>query len=119
MPQETRYLTFEINELYQAIYEFARRTSRINVPAEINDLSFSRVEPLQITVRFRDVMAPLRLDAEEIAAILIFYCLDKNVPLPRAARKGVQVRDNKVELIVFLGMASAGSPPETLARSHI
>ena len=107
MPSETRFLTFETNELYQALYEFSRRTGRIKVPAEISDLSFSRTQPPKMTVRFRDVGASLVLEAEEIAAVLIFYCLDTRVPLPRTARKAVQIRDNKIELVVYIGSSAA------------
>ena len=107
MPSETRFLTFETNELYQALYEFSRRTGRIKVPAEISDLSFSRTQPPKMTVRFRDVGASPNLEAEEIAAVLIFYCLDTRVPLPRSARKAVQFRDNKIELVVYIGTSGA------------
>jgi hypothetical protein len=105
MPREMRQIMFRTSEIMTAITEYHRRRA---LPMPLGTAVGCRItdEPtLQATLSVQGdngTIADLTVNAEMLAASLILYCINRNIPLPAEADKRLQkVGDDGVALIVI------------------
>lgn len=107
MPEESRTLKFNLAELTEAVYDFARRTGTISageriLPVEIRGAPGAFVT-LTLGLRTGGTR-PLRLGEPQTAAALIAFCHRKKIPpLPRYAEKTLSAGQRDVTLTIRLG----------------
>ena len=103
MPKELRKLTFSTAELQAAVMDYCLRT-KIPVPkSNIHALVVSDNPDETVIIQFMatDEENPeVKLVREQVAASLIRYCGLIDIPLPRSARKVLQVQDGTLSLMV-------------------
>ncbi len=105
MPQETRVLSFSAAELAEAVSGFAARTSRIAMHGPIREIAFPDVDPVSARVVFGPE-ATTELDAATLLELLIFYCVNNDIPLSTRAEKRLRLGRGRLELVMRLGSPS-------------
>jgi hypothetical protein len=105
MPREMRQIMFRAPEIMTAITEYHRRRS-IALPQGTAIGCKVTAEPaLLVTLSIQadgGTMSDITVDAEVLAASLILFCINRNIPLPAEADKRLQkVGDDGVALIVI------------------
>ncbi len=102
MPSEDRYIEFTYEEVYKAI-RIRKITENQELPpdGEIARVRFNEKpgEETTITVDLRIAgggMDYLEFSREFFALALVFYCQGYNIPIPRAGRKEIVTKDDKI-----------------------
>lgn len=102
MPLENRTLTFDSQELAEALTGHSAITKKpfpsgvvvsVHLEEEPKPVIKIAVQEYQIARKVHVAMEP-----EQMAAALIHYCRIKKVPLPRRSRKSLHVEDGQVLL---------------------
>ncbi|MGZ9086426.1 MAG: hypothetical protein ACXW3R_13015 [Rhodoplanes sp.] len=105
MPRELRKVIFSHNELQAALVNYLLHSGRSMPNRPIDRLEIAE-GPALVTIFFQSsdpnevYKWPLR--QEEVAAALIRYCGQFNIPLPRAAKKRLQPDNGNLALIFSL-----------------
>ena len=99
MPQEVRRITFARDEILKSLAGYCGLVG-INLPnskltgMEIND------DPERTVVMSYEDASEVALDQEHMAAALIRYCREINVPVPHSGQKMLHAKDGKIALMV-------------------
>jgi len=112
MPEESRVITFSLEELNCAIYNLAQQTNRIRLHGDIQRIELEDEGEVSARLIF-DQDKETTLGTSELAAVLIHHCIRNNVQLPANAEKQIRVRGGKIELSM-----SFRAPSETLSFGH-
>lgn len=99
MPDESREICFTTEEFISALIDYSRRTGREIWHGKIRKVTLTEGANPSATLHLRD-LKPVACDASQIAAILIFYCIQRRIPIPRSATKSVRIEGNNVVLIL-------------------
>jgi hypothetical protein len=104
MPSEVRQLLFKSREIIVAITEYFHRRG-LNLPiGTASRVTIAEGQPIQAIL---DIVTDggetvdIEVDAEELAAALILYCINRKIPLPVEAEKRLQrIHEDSVALVV-------------------
>ncbi len=97
MPTEKRIIRFATEELVWALIEYSRRGGISVWHDQFKRVELSSGEPVHARLDLNGHQ-PINYDASEIAAALIFFCIQRSIPLPKKADKNLVVEDDKVAL---------------------
>ncbi len=114
MPMELRKLFFQAGELQAAAVSHCLR-SRMTLPdANITGVETQDNADAMLILRFspdnpadRDQVV---LNQDEVAAALIRYCKDNQIPLPRRGQKALSAEDGGISLLVNVDWRKGGKP---------
>lgn len=102
MPSELRQIVFRPNEVVAAIAEFHQRR-RLAIPKG-RVVGLHLTEPPEIRATLSIVSddqpdpIPFTLGSEVLAAALIFYCINRGIPLPALANKKLRRFEDSIGL---------------------
>ncbi len=104
MPVELRKILFAEEELQAAVIDYCLR-SKMRLP-ETNIDSVDITEDAEACVVLNYAtespsdVSDVKLSRDQVAAALIRYCGEHNIPLPRSGRKMLQPGDDGVALLI-------------------
>ena len=116
MPRETRQIALSDDELLHAIQSYRRMQPNFLPHGPILRTSFARTEELglhlTVAVRMRyganEQEIEVRAQEADLLALLIRFCLENNVPVPRRGEKQARIVDGAAVLhIEFSSDAAA------------
>jgi hypothetical protein len=102
MPTETRRIIFKEVELLQAILDY-NKIAREKLPVgNIMSCKILCDDSIEVRLEIYEIRSDKRcevtLDAATIGAALLRFCIDNKIPLPRKARKRLQVLGDSIAL---------------------
>ncbi len=102
MPNENRNIYFTENEVKIALMQFSSRKGLSFKVENINEFNLSSGDNIGITLTVFDATVnkagTVRYNQAEIAAALMAYCMFLKIPLPKAGKKSVQVKNGDLLL---------------------
>lgn len=115
MPREDRLITFNYDEVYQAVYSLCAQQKVKKPPqghiesVEHPDGDSSRVK-IALFNNSTQESAQVEYSRDFFAASLMLFCRGLGIPLPKTSHKSVSIRDGEVCLRIRIGApAEAGS----------
>ncbi|MDD3445154.1 MAG: hypothetical protein PHS60_07075 [Zavarzinia sp.] len=103
MPTETRILSFTTPEIVAALSDFHMRRRKPIPSGKVLALTFTPPPDIHATIRILPdgAMEPteITMNSEIVAAALVLYCMNSNIPLPARARKHLRLRSEFLELV--------------------
>ena len=118
MATEIRRITFTNRELIAAILAHCRAGWRDLPPGPVTVAEVDK--EIGVTLSFETfnvqtdakAVAQFKLDQNEVGAALLRYCMANRVPIPKSARKSLQVIGDSVSLMIMIDAPAASlSPP--------
>ncbi|RJF94409.1 hypothetical protein D3874_00735 [Oleomonas cavernae] len=104
MPTETRHISFRPHEIVAAIGDFHARRKLPIPKGKVLGISFTEAPNIQTTLSIRpdDEAEPVdfTLTSETLAAALVFYCINRSIPLPAMATKRLQRNGDEIALVI-------------------
>ncbi len=105
MPRELRQIMFRAPEIMTAITEYHGRRAIALPPGTAIGCKVTDDPALSVTLSIKaegGSLSELTVEPEVLAAALILYCINRQIPLPAEADKRLQkVGDDGVALIVI------------------
>lgn len=103
MITEFRRLVFSTDELCKAIKAFDDRKAPKLPAGEIDGLTFAGEPEIAVTARIRsagngDSQTEVELDANYVAAAMLFYCSRCRIPVPKSAKKTLEIEGDSLAL---------------------
>ncbi len=107
MPHEDRRIIFDYSEAYKAIYTLSvQQEIRKPPPGVIGAFTFDTEDDSKVRVRIDDPQNRKSTESEYtrdfLAAALMVYCRSCGVPLPKKARKSVEISGDSVILRIMI-----------------
>ncbi|TVR99810.1 MAG: hypothetical protein EA406_02385 [Rhodospirillales bacterium] len=105
MPKELRKVTFSADELQAALVNHCLHAGKSMPRGRLERIELNKASKTMAVMHFDAGNAndsELLLTPEDVGAALIRFCKQQRIPLPRNARKGVQVEDDGVALMCNL-----------------
>ena len=111
MPNEIRHIIFAQNELEEAVKLFHTTVQAILPPGRIIAFQIvgNKVPGLQV-----NVVAPKEGDVSDViiasahvAAAMLHYCIQNGIPVPRKAKKKIELIDGSLALTLTLDSIKA------------
>lgn len=110
MPRERREIIFSLEEVESAVRSYARVTPRFLPVVEQIACSHDAAGRLTIAVRaaYGATVQEMKIEARprDTAALLVRFCLENNIMLPRAGRKSVVAREDGLALLIEIEQAT-------------
>jgi len=107
MPTEIRKIVFSPAELAEALDHFAKATHHAMPPGKIAACEIDSKNALSVAVTVHHMAEgsthTVPFDNPSVAAALIRYCIERKIPVPKAATKSVEAEGPGVALILTLG----------------
>lgn len=106
MPREFRRLSFSADEVREAIVRFDRVARRL--PRKSRIVRIDVVDQPAFGLRLgcveRDeaLLQDVALDAAEVGAALVLYCLDHGIPIPKASTRTVAAVKDGIALCLYI-----------------
>jgi hypothetical protein len=104
VPLETRKLEFTEAELQSALVSYALRRERELPESNVDDVIIGAGNNPTVTLNYvpdePGGESAVEFAGSEVAAALILYCRDHEIPLPRDARKVLVEEDGGLSMIV-------------------
>lgn len=106
MPRETRQIALSDDELLQAVQSYRRMQPNFLPQGPVLRTSFAHTEELgthlTVTVRMRYGASEQEIEVQvqetDLLAMLIRFCLENNIPVPRRGEKKAQLIDGAAVL---------------------
>ena len=106
MPQEKRDILFTENEVKVALMQFSARKGYEFKVENIRNFEIKTGDALSIEMAVFDAKenrtGNVNYSYQEIAAAMMAYCMFLKIPLPRAGRKSVQIKNGDLYLTIGL-----------------
>lgn len=106
MPQERRDILFTENEVKVALMQFSARKGYNFKIENIRSFEIKTGDALAIEMTVFDAKenrtGDVKYSYQEIAAAMMAYCMFLKIPLPKAGRKSVQIKNGELYLIIGL-----------------
>jgi len=106
MVMEQRELTFTNKELVESINIFPKKASLKLPDGKITNISIEDDSYVFAVVQIRkaedDKIEKVALDSSSLAAILLFYCRSKKIPIPKNAKKNITKVESGVSLNISI-----------------
>ena len=116
MPVEARRIMFTEDEVIEALAHFAKATKH---PMPTGKIAACEINTKVDLAAIVTVIHPadgstntVRFDNASVAAALIRYCIEKKIPMPKAAEKSVEAQGNALTLTTYIlpsGLATSSS----------
>jgi hypothetical protein len=105
MPQEDRYIIFEHDEVYKALFSMCEKQQVRRPPAGKITKVVERDDVVDLYLdNYMDNTKPqAEYTKDFLAAALMLFCRGTGIPLPKSAKKSVIIKDNTVMLRVMIG----------------
>lgn len=107
MPTELRRIILDESEMREATRSFLRANARLDDVEELVSITPDRDAGLVVVCRrSRDAGGgtfSFTLDTAQVLRLLVQYCLELNIPLPRAARKTPAFHGRTIALQIDIG----------------
>lgn len=104
MPIESRSIAFSPQEIVTAVADFHVRRKLPIPKGKVVGLDFSAPPDIEGTFQIladgADAPANFVLDSTTLAAALVFYCINRSIPLPALATKQLRRKGDGLELVV-------------------
>lgn len=104
MPLDLRTTIFSVEELTEALLDYAKRNHIDLPPTGVGDTVVNWDAGLQVRIKFKsDAVGradELSYDGNEVAAALILYCHRFKEPVPHFAEKGLKPYDGGIQLLL-------------------
>jgi hypothetical protein len=98
MPTESRILSFDHDEVFEALREYCNHIGR-PLPADgVKGLVLTQDSGVRITVHDPSQEAPINFTEHEVGTALIMLCTKKDIPLPRQSIKSLEVTEKTLLL---------------------
>ncbi len=116
MPTEIRKIVFDAEEIRWAAVDFCLRSNIALPHANIGELRIADDVAATVVIVFTTANPAhpneVRLGRDQVAAALIRFCIDNQVPLPRHAQKLLQVQaaDQTVSLMMKVDLQVGPKP---------
>jgi hypothetical protein len=110
MTRELRRIYFSVQELADAIGSFRKVDSKFLPPGKICDIEVTDVHvAIKIEMKYVDNLHVLDfvIPYAKMTDILVTYCVERGVPLPRLSKRTVGLIDDEVALEVVVGETAA------------
>ncbi len=102
MPSESRRLTFSLDEIRTAVSNYAARVGAQLPGGEIIGVASGPGPDQEVSLMFAMAGEHTQRDTgfktEFLGAALIMHCIERNIPIPRNARRSLGIRDGKLSL---------------------
>lgn len=103
MPSEERSITFDFGEVFTALEVFSAQINEKYLPSgKITSIRAKESEKgilvLQVLGRTSRNTEEVELSEGFVAASLLMHCIGSGIPLPKAAKKSIEVGENLVIL---------------------
>lgn len=106
MPTEMRKIVFSEEEIVKAVLSQNRHSVRKLPPGDIVQVKAkSAPEPLLELDIFdpeSEATKTIKLDTPYLAAAMLRFCIDSNIPIPRVADKSVQILGGSIALNISI-----------------
>lgn len=123
MPIEMRRVVLTQGEFNQALRDFMSVNEQMFKGASLLDSSIRRADPLEISIAVQTREGhqnSLSLGGPHLAAVLIKYCIDHRIPLPRQSTKSVKKVSAGIALdMVFRDTTGGGGNTDRQKRSDV
>ena len=104
MPTETRSITFAPHEIVAAVADFHLRRKMPIPKGKIVTMSFTAPPEIeghfQVLADGETMPADFVLKSETLAAALVFYCINRSIPMPALAQKQLRRHGDGLELLI-------------------
>ena len=112
MPTETRRLVFTSDELKEALTRYSQTGTQALPRGQVVGCDLKGERGVQAVVAVSDPgsgeVRKVDLDATQLGACLIKFCLDNKIPLPRDGTKSLQVVGDDIALRITRGLREEG-----------
>lgn len=106
MPREFRRLTFSTHELAEAMTGYDRLARRLPRKSRIVRIDVVEAPAFGMRVGYTAgdaaLLESVMLDAAEVGAALVLYCLDHGIPIPKGSTRTVVAGRGEVALCFYL-----------------
>ena len=106
MPSEFRKITFSTDEIRTIMSDYDRRGKKMLAGKEIVSLNSetlaSGVVEIACSERGANVLQVINIEVEYLGAALIRYCINRHIPIPKAATRTILAARNGVSLCFYL-----------------
>lgn len=107
MPREDRQLIFDYDEVYQALRVLCAKSDKEEpVEGALMEVRVHKDDKQRILLKVvnhkKNLSQDLEYSLDFLAAALMLYCRENYIPLPKDARKLVQVSDHSVTLRIMI-----------------
>jgi hypothetical protein len=100
MPKEDRFISFDLEEVYQALTKRCEE-SGIELPKAHNPVEAKMSDDKNAIVIFFEKGESAKkheqkFDLKFFIIALVFFCNSKNIPIPKAGKKTLNIQDDRV-----------------------
>ena len=109
MPMDIRHIIFPRHELLGALREHRERCGEPPLPGHLQRLELAP-EPgrtLRLTTAAEGGVTEHTFSNAELTGVLVGYCLNHRIPLPRGAKKAVGLWEGDLALVIRWGSEEA------------
>ncbi len=111
MAAEIRTIIFEREEVVEAVTAFRRRKGTPLPPGEVFKFVLRHQPSISLALAFAlknpERLENIEIDAPELGAALVMFCLDSKIPLPaKGATKRLQLFGESIGLVVSINTSS-------------
>ena len=117
--KEFRCIVFNEQEAITAVVE-RRRKQRESLPvATIHSMTYNAEDNTSTLDMVDDYgkKIPVNIGVSEMAAALVNYCLSRKIPMPMAAKKGIEILGKDVTLVMTIAEHDMSKPKPRAAKS--
>jgi hypothetical protein len=98
VPSESRIITFTKSEVFEALKDYCRQTSRPLPGASVDGLMLMQGKTIALELKPPGHESPITFAENEVAAAIMLFCAKSNIPLPRRAIKSIDVAQETLSL---------------------
>ncbi len=118
--REFRCIIFSNQELLTALIDF-RRKNRLPLPVgTVSNIVFSTEgEAVVTTIMLLDDYnkpSDMRIDATEVAAAVVSYCLDRKTPMAKSYAKKIEIMDGQITLVMTMSVDTSKPAKQGVAK---
>ncbi|MCD8520447.1 MAG: hypothetical protein LRY54_02090 [Alphaproteobacteria bacterium] len=108
MPLEERYITFDMNEIYQSVQmrcvreDLPMPPKGLPVGLEMDASDTSEHAPIFLKLRTDNGEEKVRYERTFFALGLVFFCQGSGIPLPARGKKTLKILEDKIIMKIDL-----------------
>jgi hypothetical protein len=108
MPLEERYITFDLNEIYQSVQmrcvreELPMPPKGTPVKLEMDGNDTSEHAPIYLHLKTENGLEKVEYERTFFALGLIFFCQGSGIPLPAKGKKTLKIVEDKIIMKIDL-----------------
>jgi len=115
MIAESRSLIFTRDDVVTAVLSFARERPEFMPDGELVEMQIEGSPGPELCIRVqvpdRIFETTIRLSAEQLAAVMIHFCIARRIPIPRRSRKEIRhAASGGIQLLITMDRPAAPPP---------